>query len=257
MQLVYLIPSGFIMVVEMPANKHVVDLIPEFALGLLDEADATPVHAHLELCAACQAELAAYLKVVEQLPLAVPMMEPPAHLKDEVLTRVRPTPRSEEPERRSWWQEMRTVFQRSTPALAGVSLVLVILLGIINLVLWNQVRELTQAAQEPAMRVVSLASTDNLSEASGIMIISKNGKYGTLVVDDLPELDHDKQYQLWLIRDGERTSGGVFSVYSSGYAVMEIDAPEPLSNYPAFGITIEPAGGSPAPTGDRVLSGEL
>ena len=56
---------------------------------------------------------------------------------------------------------------------------------------------------------------------------------------------------------GQRTSGGVFSVYDEGYGVLKIDAPEPLISYQNVGITIEPAGGSPGPTGERVLGGDL
>ncbi len=89
------------------------------------------------------------------------------------------------------------------------------------------------------------------------MVISRDGEHGSLVVDGLPLLDESQQYQLWLIRDGVRTSGGVFSVYDEGYGLLKIDAPDPLISYQAAGITIEPAGGSPGPTGERVLGGDL
>ena len=69
-------------------------------------------------------------------------------------------------------------------------------------------------------------------------------------------LDDAQQYQLWLIRDGERTSGGVFSVSQSGYTAMQVYSREPLASFDAFGITIEPYGGSPGPTGDKVLGGD-
>jgi len=57
--------------------------------------------------------------------------------------------------------------------------------------------------------------------------------------------------------NGKRTNGGVFSVDQDGYAVMEVYAPQPLSAYPQFGITVEPAGGSPAPTGEKVMGGKV
>jgi anti-sigma-K factor RskA len=107
------------------------------------------------------------------------------------------------------------------------------------------------------MRVVALAGTEAAPAATGTIVISGDGEYGTLVVDGLPPLDAARQYQLWLIEDGQRTSGGVFSVSSEGYGAMEIASPEPLSRYSAFGITVEPAGGSPGPTGDKVLGSAL
>ena len=88
-------------------------------------------------------------------------------------------------------------------------------------------------------------------------MVSTDGEHGTLVVDGLPALDEERQYQLWLIEDGQRTSGGVFSVNPEGYGSLWVLSPEPLSGYSAFGITIEPAGGSPGPTGAKVLGSTL
>ena len=107
------------------------------------------------------------------------------------------------------------------------------------------------------MQVVAMVGTDAAPAAVGTLVISGDGEYGTLAVDGLAALDPDHQYQLWLIRDGQRTSGGVFSVNPEGYGALWISSPEPLSSYPAFGITIEPEGGSPGPTGDKVLGGSL
>jgi anti-sigma-K factor RskA len=90
-----------------------------------------------------------------------------------------------------------------------------------------------------------------------MLFLSKNGEYGTLMVDHLPPLGQDQQYQLWLIKDGKRTSGGVFSVNLDGYGSLWVTSPEWLANYSALGITIEPTGGSPGPTGAKVLGGNL
>ena len=90
-----------------------------------------------------------------------------------------------------------------------------------------------------------------------MIVMSLDGEYGTLVVDHLPNLEAERQYQLWLVRDGIRTSGGIFSVSEEGYASLIVSSPDPLDSYQAFGITIEPSGGSPGPTGERVLAGQL
>jgi anti-sigma-K factor RskA len=62
---------------------------------------------------------------------------------------------------------------------------------------------------------------------------------------------------LWLINEGKRTSGGVFSVMDNGYGVLIVNSSKPLSTYQNFGITIEPFGGSSGPTGDKVLGGKI
>ena len=78
-----------------------------------------------------------------------------------------------------------------------------------------------------------------------------------LTVAGLPVLSPEQQYQLWLIVDGQRASGAIFSVNEDGWAKVSVDSERPLAEYGAFGITIEPTGGSPGPTGERVLGHEL
>jgi anti-sigma factor RsiW len=41
----------------MLAEEHVIDLIPAYALGSLEEDEARQVKTHLETCATCRAEL--------------------------------------------------------------------------------------------------------------------------------------------------------------------------------------------------------
>jgi anti-sigma-K factor RskA len=138
----------------------------------------------------------------------------------------------------------------------AASLVVIIVLLISNLYLLNNLRA-HESAELEEFTTMALVATDYSPNSTGMLVISSDGEYGVLVVDELPVLDESQQYQLWLIYDGQRTSGGVFSVNDEGYGSLLIDSEQPLSSYPAFGITIEPAGGSPGPTGDKVLGGEL
>jgi anti-sigma-K factor RskA len=76
-----------------------------------------------------------------------------------------------------------------------------------------------------------------------------------LWAEDLPPLPASQSYQLWLIyADGTRDSGAVFSVPADGSATVVVVAPKPFSAYARFGISVEPAGGSPAPTGPAALA---
>jgi anti-sigma-K factor RskA len=107
------------------------------------------------------------------------------------------------------------------------------------------------------MQTVPLKGTEVAQAASGLIIVSLNGQHGTLVVDRLPIIEAEQQYQLWLVRDGQRDSGAVFSVNEDGYGSVWVSSPEALSSYSSFEVTIEPAGGSPSLTGAKVLSGNL
>ncbi len=65
-------------------------------------------------------------------------------------------------------------------------------------------------------------------------------------------------YQFWLIDpSGDRTSGGTFSVDAQGRGWVLIRSPKPLNNFQSVGVTIEPEGGSPAPTGAKMMGTSL
>jgi len=222
-----------------------IDLIPAYALGSLDAEDVQAVGQHLAGCPDCQAELATYEGVVDALPLAAATVEPSPALKGQLMDRIQGSPAAEGtppaagPSR---WRQAVIDFQgwlagpRWRPAL----LLAILILAIGNVYFW---REATRPSPN-AWRRISLAPTDD---------ISADGQNGAIIVDKLAPLGEDQQYQLWLIADGERTSGAVFSVPADGYQTVLVESPRPLREYEAFGITIEPAGGSPGPTGDRVL----
>lgn len=237
---------------------HVLELLPAYTLDCLGEEETTLVSEHLAHCPACRAEFQAFQTVADQLALAAPEAAPPPRLKRQILERVQPPrPQPAGEARPSWWQQLAGLFQRAAPAWGAVALILVVVLAASILWLWQRLDGAGTITTSGGMQVIALAGTEVAPDGTGTLVISADGEHGTLIVDGLPDLDEDQQYQLWLIRDEQRTSGGVFSVNDEGYGALWISSPEPLSSYPAFGITVEPAGGSPGPTGEKVLGGSL
>jgi anti-sigma-K factor RskA len=235
----------------MANDEHVSELIPGYVLDCLEEAELIQADEHLAICPQCQAEMAANQKVVGQLGMAAPDVACPGDLKDRLMTRIGAAPVTEVSPRPSWWDRLRELFRRTAPTWGLASALLVVVLLASNLVLLQRV--------EPsnAMDTIILSGTDTYPDGVGIIVVGVHGDEGALVVDSLASLDIAHQYQLWLIKDGERSSGGVFSVDEDGYAVIWLESEEPLVNYEAFGVTIEPAGGSHGPTGDKVLGGSF
>ena len=241
----------------MAMNTHVIELLPAYTLDCLDEEDMLLVTEHLAVCAACRAELTSYQGVVDQLAMAVPCNEPPVDLRRRLMAHVQPPrPRAISQPRPAWWQQLgRSLRALQHPAWGVASLALILALTASNVLLWQQVNRPGIVPNVQSMRSLALMGTASAPTASGIVVISTDGEYGTLVVDNLPTLDKTQQYQLWLIQDGTRTSGAVFSVGQDGYGSAPILAPEPLTHYSSFGITVEPSRGSPHPTGVKVLGG--
>ncbi len=235
-------------------QDHVKDWLPAFVLEILEQDETSRVAEHLSVCPICREELQHLQHVADELPLALAQSSPPAQVKDRLMVSIhKRSGVSTAPARQSSWQKIVALFGSRLPAM-GLALIMVLALG--NLLLWRQVN-LTRLQSPAPMRVVALANTEASPQAVGTLVLDPQGKYGTLVVDNLAALSPSQQYQVWLTKGSARTSGGVFSVNPDGYASLEVLAPMPLGQYDSIGISIEPAGGSPAPTGSRVLGGDL
>lgn len=241
-------------------DAHVFNLIPEYALGSLEEEEARHVAEHLAGCSVCREEMAAYQKVTDQLLLAVPEQTPSGELKARLMERIHrlgeDAPRPGETKRTPQPSRWR-VPQRLIPVGAFAGLLVILLLAVSNILLWQRLNRLEVITGPLGMRAIVLQNTSAASDASAFVVMGADGENGVLVVDHLPLLDESQEYQVWLVKDGVRTSGGTFAVDEDGYRGLRLDAPESLLTYSDVYVTVEPAGGSPAPTGAQVLLGSL
>jgi anti-sigma-K factor RskA len=226
-------------------HDHINDQLAAYALNILDTPEAAQIEAHLVACATCREELQAYQEVIDLLALTLPTAAPPPSLKGKLLQKIDAEQKGAQPAR--WWRNWHGWYAKR-PFWQPVLAVLVILLLISN---WQLRQQLNDATTPANFGTVTLTGTE--VNTTGILIISADGKHGTLVVQNLPQLPESEAYQLWLIKDGERTSGGLFNVDEDGYRAMWVGSPDPLDSYQNFGVTIEPAAGSPSPTGNKVL----
>jgi anti-sigma-K factor RskA len=259
----------------MSSENHIIDLLPEYALGSLDADEARQVAEHLAGCYSCRQELDAYQQVADGLLFAVPEAMPSARLRSRLTERVRgldgKRTESREPreERMSNPLPVGQPGGRSTPpaavrvsrrlsftgAFAGLALIL--LLAASNIYLWQRLNHPEYMTGPLGMKAVALQNTEAAPDGSAYAIVSGDGKNGVIVVDHLPPLDADHEYQVWLERDDTITAAGTFAVDEDGYRGMRLSAPDSLLSYRSLFVTAEPKGGSPAPTGAKVLSGSL
>jgi anti-sigma-K factor RskA len=238
----------------MSNEVHVLDLLPAYVLNSLEADEVRRVEEHLSTCLICRNESNAFQATADQLSFAAPAAMPSPALKERLMQQVQATrlqPRTAAlPPARSW-------LERLLPAWSLASLVFIVALAGFNVLLWQRLNHLEAFTSPGGMRAVPLLASTSASQATGFVLISADGDSGALVVDGLPPLGEQKQYQLWLIRDGERISGAVFSTDERNYGGTRIRAPGSLLDYSAVDITVEPSGGSPQPTGANVLGGPL
>jgi anti-sigma-K factor RskA len=242
----------------MSNDAHILDVLPALALGSLDADEAVRAQEHLSSCVICRSELSDFESLAAQMAFAIPPVEPPPDLRNRLMERVqmpRPQPQSrplpvQKVPSRSWWE-------RLLPAWGVASLVLILVLAAFNLLLWQRFNEMDFFTTPGGLRAVPLLPADAASPATGFVLVSVDGSDGALIVDGLPPLAEDQEYQLWLSRDGEKISGALFSTDEHNYGGTRIRAPRSLLEYSAAEITVEPTGGSSQPTGVQVLSGPL
>ena len=236
----------------MTDQTHMLESLPAYAIGSLDPDEAQQVAEHLAVCTLCRQELTAYQSVADRLALtlAATTASPSPELKQRLMEQLPGAERT--PPVRQGWNLMRLL-----PAGGVLALLMIAVLAVSNLMLWQRLQNLEVLSGPRGMRAIALQSTDAAPQASAFMIVGADGRNGVLVVDQMPQLAEGREYQLWLQRNGEVTSGGVFAVDESGYRGTRVEAPDSLLSYSSCNVTVEPAGGSEYPTGEEVLAGSL
>jgi hypothetical protein len=113
--------------------------------------------------------------------------------------------------------------------------------------------KLVQARQTQLARLVGLTPSP---AAAGKVFWNPQANAGILIAFDLPPLPEGKVYQLWAIQGAAPVDAGIFSPGSQGSSLLKVKPlPDPARSVQLFAITIEPAGGSPQPTGEMYLRG--
>ncbi len=226
-------------------------LLPAAALGALDREDARGVASHLLLCRDCRHELDRYSDTVDYVGFAVTQVAPRPSLRRAFLAALARDDRRRHSLTWRW--------------VAAVAAALIVMLLAGNLALQLHPVHTNQPSITQATRTTSataspliwydLASVDTaVGSGRGVLCAQQNGNLAWLIVQDLPQLPAGKTYQAWLTSGDQRLSAGTFTVDPLGRGFLTIRLTHPIESYSLLGVTDEPSGGSPVPTGARLLS---
>jgi anti-sigma-K factor RskA len=210
-------------------------------------------------------------------------------------TVIRPKPAVPMPPQPSWWSRLRSLFTSPLWAGVSAAALLILLLSLFYIQQLqaqlnganNQLGQLEDRISELETAKVQLEQANqNLlqqmqTDQARLMLIAnadpdrtlqlsnpegEPGAGGTFYVRDdegllvwrgLEPLPQDKNYQLWLIppAEGAPVPAGLLEIEADTPDWLTVQIPPGAQNFAAVGVSIEPAGGSPAPTGPIVLLG--
>lgn len=242
----------------MDRNQHspFLENIPAYALGALDADEVAALETHLQTCESCRTELAGYRSLSDSLLTAVPPKQPPAALRKRLQSQLPSARKKVARPRFNWsWNQLAV----------GISLIALLSMNTFSIVQMRAVQQQqTQLARQyrtgqTLISMLSYPATQrlpiNTQNIVGSLLVDKDRNIVAMIVWNMPQLQDDKTYQIWLIDPtGDRVSGGTFRPeVGQSYTTQIVFPQQKLANFIGVGVTVEPAGGSDHPTGAKVL----
>ena len=261
------------MSVQHPIRAEDLELL---ALGVFSPEESEPLRAHVSSCAECSRNFAEAQGRVALFALAAPPQDPPPSVRENLLRKIRTekvradqsasnvSPSREVSTALRWWN---TIW---VPAFA--------VLAIATVILWtndrrmgDQLQKMRDAEQmfenqmhheQALVAILSAADTKTVSLAPSAKAakwwadVKYNSRLGMVCYNgDLPVPPPNKEYQMWIVPEvGAPISVGAFmpASFSNGRMCMA-KMPQGVT-CKDFGVTVEPMGGMPRPTGPVILA---
>ena len=190
-------------------HDQILEMLPAYALGCLDEDEAELVSEHIATCTKCNGHFLEYRSTVDAMAYGAPAVCPPDSLKQKLMQRFQTTaekPSVSQPAIKN--RKLKSLWQSLSPAWAFASLALIVSLSVINLLQWHNTKKLQDEVAVDLL-VLKMKGTQRAPKGDGTFVISQDRKKGVLVASDLPIPDESQQYQLWMKKNGRQISGAV------------------------------------------------
>jgi anti-sigma-K factor RskA len=243
------------------ACEEVRPFLSAVAIGALDTDEAAEVAQHLLECRDCRQELDRLSDTVDLIGFVAPQIEPPTGLRASFLSQL-----GDEPTGVPVPAPVTRIMPWRWIASIAAALIVVLLAGNILLQLRDSNGAAPAATQASGTRVSAplvwydvTAAGPQAGQATGFLCAQETGRLAWLIVQDLPALPAGKTYQAWLSNGDQRINAGTFTVDEKGrgFLTIRLSSTAPLEHFTALGVTEEPSGGSPNPSGPRFLSASL
>ena len=251
------------------AGKHPTSYLPGYVLEVLAPGEQQAVHAHVEDCPQCRAEVADFRASLDEHSAGEPFPRP--HIRQQLRTQI-----ALDQARTALGQQARQA-QRAVrvawaASLAGLAIVIVLGFALLsatrqNAALALQIAEFERRAGREAQVTVFLADPGTASRpfpatvqgsATQATLYMRTGHNRVVVfVDRLQALDSGHTYQLWLAAGNQQVPASVFRPQTDGSVAILFDAPAPIDQYSQVMVTVELRGGAQHPSDSVVLAADL
>jgi anti-sigma-K factor RskA len=256
-------------------------LAAPYVLGALDPDERRAFEAHVTTCAVCSEEVRSLSRVADALAASVPERTPRPELRSRVLMAVTGVPRD------------TSVAVRERPVhgmLQWLPLAAAIILAAgLGAYAWQlhgrlailesrlddaerralaaegtmvNLRRVADEAQTvvavlaaPDLVRIDLASQPPAPPASTARALWSRNRGMVFTTTNLPLPPPGRVYQVWVVTAQAPVSAGLLTPDPSGRATVFFNTPADIPPPLAVAVTLEPAGGVPAPTGEKYLLG--
>jgi anti-sigma-K factor RskA len=228
-------------------------LAAALSVGSIDGADHAALQSHVGSCADCRRVASEYMAAAARLPLALEPLQPSPELRTRLMKAVY-AEAAADARPQAWWRRAwtRVPVGRGFTALAAAAAVAVLALST-----WGLVRGQNPL---PVTRTVALTIMP-AAHAHGQLVYDRGGSQAVLTVTGLPGPATaagraGAVYEVWLIpSSGAPVPAAFLNQGPDGTWTAALHAD--MSSYAMVAATIEPLGGSRAPTGIEVLHASL
>lgn len=243
------------------------DLAAGYVLGDLGLEEALQFELQMQKNVVLKTEVNALQTAMALTSQALPMVEPPARLRAQILATESNLGLSpERSSKSSLWQRAGVTWSK---IIAGLGIFTALLLGAYSIQLRQSLSVALQKdktdstaaiLQRPNSRLVALKGEGNT--AAGTLLFTP-GKWKEVVVSlgNLPPLPPDQVYRMWLtLRDGTVLPCGSFNTDVQGSVFIKLNPPQsPSKANKAVGIfvTTAPVSAFLAPEGVRIMTGKI
>jgi anti-sigma-K factor RskA len=254
--------------------RQIEELLEFYALGAVDEDEKQLVEAYLKDHPDARQKVQELERLTAALPYSVPPVQPSPRPKDLLMKRIAadrasgPEARTQRPAPRRL--RLEGVFRALSLGAAVLAILWALVLSRQVAGLRSEIADLRQAMaaqsisiqeihaalpQLPASQVVTLPvqGTDLQPKAQGQLIANRESRSAVLVMSNLAPVQAGHTYQVWLIQGDQPQSAGLLNVDEHGQGILVLTSDRDIASFDALGISIEPEGGSPQPTGEIVV----